>query len=224
MGTRTHTCTHTHKGQPVSECAPVLKKPHNIIQNKIRNMKLPQQLLAFNFCRFGGFCGSVIPAFYSRPYPLVFLFVFASSQSAQSLSIDTCGLCCAVQVHAGMVGLISRHVIFLCFLTPASIRAGFLDMFKACKGRAKTIRTDRAVTWKKTRRLRASKHWICMLAGWSKKDQAAKCLMCWHVEKSVKVSWHSNSHIPSCWRHHLQFWLPRSQTLFTDSSTGSWKS
>ena len=33
----------------------------------------------------------------------------------------------------------------------------FPDMFEAWNGRAKTIRTDRAVTWKKSRRLRASK-------------------------------------------------------------------
>ena len=97
-------------------------KQHNIIQNKIRNMKLPQQLLALNFCRFGGFCGSVIPVFYYRPYPLVFLFfcAFARLRSLFPLILAGSAVLCRYMLACG------AHIMTcdLCLLfAPASIQA-----------------------------------------------------------------------------------------------------
>ena len=94
------------------------------------------------------------------------------------------------------------------FVTLRQLVLGFPDMFEASKGRAKTIRTDRAVTWKKSRRLRASKT-LNMHACRSEHERPGckmlDMLACWGIV------W--KCHIPSCWRRHLQFWLPRSQTL-----------
>lgn len=110
-------------------------KQHNIIQNKIRNMKLPQQLLALNFCRFGGFCGSVIPVFYYRPYPLVFLFFCAFARLRSLFPLIywylRALLCCAGTCWH--VGLISWHVIFVCFLRRLQFRR-WVSYLVICSG------------------------------------------------------------------------------------------
>lgn len=88
----------------------------------------------------------------------------------------------------------------------------FPDMFEAWKGRAKPIVHQT--------------HWICMLAGRSMKDQAAKCLMCWHVEKSCE------SVMTFQQPHPFVLEAPSSilttalsnDVAVTDSSRGSWKS